>query len=85
MNFMTQTVVTDRHIDHKNGEKSINSKNTGFFTPNIESRFGMTATGAFRSQSSNKRDDFHIFNKFNKKELYGHDSEKLRETIRCQN
>jgi hypothetical protein len=80
MNFMTHTLATDRNVDYKNGEKNLN-KNTGFFTPNIESRFGMTATGAFRSQSSSKRDDFHIFNKFNKKELYGHDNEKLRETI----
>jgi len=77
---MTQTVVTDRHIDYKNGEKNLH-KNTGFYTPNLDSRFGMTATGAFRSQSSNKRDDFYIFNKLNKKEIYGHDNEKLRETI----
>ena len=53
----------------------------GFYTPNsLDNRFGFTSSG-FRSQSSNRKDDFYIFNKLNKKELNGYDNEKLRETI----
>lgn len=51
---------------------------SGFNTP--QNRFNITGN-AFRSQSSSKRDDFYIFSKMNKKELFGYDNEKLTETI----
>lgn len=54
---------------------------TDFSTP--QSKFGMTTANGFRSQSSSKKDDFYIFAKLNKKELFGYDNEKLQETIIC--
>lgn len=51
---------------------------TGFTTP--QNKFNITSN-AFRSQSSSKRDDFYIFSKMNKRELFGYDNEKLTETI----
>lgn len=46
----------------------------------FQNKLGLTASG-FRSQSSNKKDDFYIFAKLNKKELFGYDNERLQETI----
>ena len=45
-------------------------------------RFGITTTeGGFRSKSSNKRDEFCIFNKLNKRDMSGIDNEKLQDII----
>ncbi|MFO0515368.1 MAG: hypothetical protein ACK5YA_00795 [bacterium] len=52
---------------------------TGFNTP--QTKFGATTANGFRSQSSSKREDFYIFAKLNKKEMFGYDNEKLQETI----
>ena len=55
--------------------------NTTLSSFGTNSKFGMTTTNGFRSQSSSKKDDFYIFNKLNKKDLFGYDNEKLQETI----
>lgn len=75
--------VNDRGFGFDKTHYNKNIGGGGFFPQNninFDNRFGFTSTG-FRSQSSNKKDDFYIFNKLNRKELHGYDNERLRETI----